>query len=485
MPLTFANSNITFSALSFLLTYTLVFRLLLWKRGVNFFYLYSSASIATKISIGFLVVSLVPILIISTVSFQSSERLIVKNEIDYLESVADFKVQRIDNFFENLQRDLLTAQDYYNVKTNLPIVSQYLNDKENDKYKQAKATLDGQLKTFQRSKGFLEFILVDNEGVVVYITENVHTSSDLGQPIVLNGENVIQLFDNQELIFSPIFKSDFAASGFEILASAPVFGFDNKKIGHIIFAVDMGPVYDLIQDTTGLGETGETLIGASVEPHADHAIGGHSSSLQISHTFFLNPLRYDPDAALNRTIVIGSEIGVPIQESSQGIEGSGVSVDYRGVSVVAAWRHLSSVDWGLVAKIDSNEAFEPIFGLRSSILAITLALIVAVLVLGLLVSRSISRPIQELSMFAEKTGEGDYKQKIPELSIKSKDEIGKLANSFNVMLGRIFSSQMVLREKVDELEKFQKITVGREIRMAELKKQIIELKSGKTKKKEG
>jgi len=39
-------------------------------------------------------------------------------------------------------------------------------------------------------------------------------------------------------------------------------------------------------------------------------------------------------------------------------------------------------------------------------------------------------------------------------------------------------TELSLEKKVDELERFKKITIDREIRMVELKKQIDDLKSG-------
>ncbi|GAH16620.1 unnamed protein product, partial [marine sediment metagenome] len=72
------------------------------------------------------------------------------------------------------------------------------------------------------------------------------------------------------------------------------------------------------------------------------------------------------------------------------------------------------------------------------------------------------------------------------IDIKSKDEIGDLATSFEKMAQSLKKQQdnlenlvvertKELETKIDELQKYKKITVGRELKMVELKKRIKEL----------
>ncbi|MBN2043385.1 MAG: HAMP domain-containing protein [Anaerolineales bacterium] len=56
---------------------------------------------------------------------------------------------------------------------------------------------------------------------------------------------------------------------------------------------------------------------------------------------------------------------------------------------------------------------------------------VVAVVLGIVLSRTLSRPLQQLSAAAQKAATGDLSQKV---TVKSKDEIGALANSFNQMM---------------------------------------------------
>nr|MBI5455500.1 hypothetical protein [Candidatus Levybacteria bacterium] len=81
------------------------------------------------------------------------------------------------------------------------------------------------------------------------------------------------------------------------------------------------------------------------------------------------------------------------------------------------------------------------------------------------------------------------------LDVKGNDEFATLATNINKMLDDVDKSQESLKktdeelraqkanldQKVEELEKFQKLTVGRELKMIELKKQLEEIRKDKLK----
>lgn len=113
------------------------------------------------------------------------------------------------------------------------------------------------------------------------------------------------------------------------------------------------------------------------------------------------------------------------------------------------------------------------------------AVLIAV-ILGLFISNSISKPITELKDASNRIGRGNLNTKI---ELKSKDEIGELAFAFNQMTKGLKESREKLEEqtralakskgeveaKMGELEEFNRITFGREMKIVELKKRIEEL----------
>lgn len=274
------------------------------------------------------------------------------------------------------------VQDYFNIKTNLPIVNQFTSAQTNPARIAADKMLDDQLTVFRTNKALFDIMLVNPEGMVVYANNMEHHTRYMGDTLPGPGDTAFEE-GTKGIYLSDVFM---LGGRFEMLLTAPAHDLDGNYIGVIAFEVDMRPLYESIQDTTGLGETGETLVGTRV---GDTAV-------------FLNPLRHDKDAALKRRAPIGGPDAIPIQQAVQGKDGAGVSIDYRGEEIIAAWRHVPSVDWGLVAKIDTSEAYAAVNSLRRYAGLITWSSFAIALILMLLFSATITRPIGKLSDMARR-----------------------------------------------------------------------------------
>jgi len=105
---------------------------------------------------------------------------------------------------------------------------------------------------------------------------------------------------------------------------------------------------------------------------------------------------------------------------------------------------------------------------------------VTILILSLLAKKVVIDPIKKLKEGVKIIGGGNLTYK---MEVDTNDEIGDLTQSFNEMavkLGkshselenRVKKRTKELQEKVQELERFQKLAVGRELKMIELKKAL-------------
>ena len=121
----------------------------------------------------------------------------------------------------------------------------------------------------------------------------------------------------------------------------------------------------------------------------------------------------------------------------------------------------------------------------------TLLLITITVILVNFLTTKILGPLLKLEEGARIVGGGnlDYR-----LDIKTEDEVGEVAREFNKMTEKLKESRRGLEEakagleikvkertkelqkRVDELERFHRVTVGREMKMIELKKEIERLK---------
>lgn len=118
-------------------------------------------------------------------------------------------------------------------------------------------------------------------------------------------------------------------------------------------------------------------------------------------------------------------------------------------------------------------------GIYWTIVGILITILVAVF-MGFTVARLITKPIEILNKITKEVASGNLEQ---EIYFNSKDEIGDLAKSFNVMVKKVKEAKENIEGKVKdrtlELEKTNKFMVGRELKMIELKKEILKLKQTK------
>ncbi len=141
-------------------------------------------------------------------------------------------------------------------------------------------------------------------------------------------------------------------------------------------------------------------------------------------------------------------------------------------------------------------------------LVIIFAVLILSIFIGLWISKTLTDPIRNLSYIINEFSKNP--QSSVRVPVQSRDDIGMLAKNFNAMADRIsksyveinsanqqlkagnqqlhasnqqlgasnqqlISTEKTLKEKLHELEVFNKVTIGRELKMIELKKEIEEL----------
>ncbi len=112
--------------------------------------------------------------------------------------------------------------------------------------------------------------------------------------------------------------------------------------------------------------------------------------------------------------------------------------------------------WYLVLDVKHSEAFGPINTLRNRVIVLSIIILLVLVAIILVIARSISRPIINLTKATKLIAGGNLEHK---LTIKSKDETGQLAKSFNRMTDDLRSSQYeLLSARNDWVNTFDSIT---------------------------
>lgn len=395
-------------------------------------------SIRLKLVIMFLGIAMIPVIFVGLITYQNYSNSIKTMTLSKMQVIASYKSQQIEIYFSGLKSDIETAQGFYNVRKNLPILSRLKASTSENEYSGTKKMLDDQLYKVKSALGLKDIMLVDLKGDVVYTTShknhlmNIREWTDTGQKAFKKGLGMI--------CFSDVFEKTGIAgeSGkFVLTVNAPVHDLNNVLSGVVVYEVGMETIYKIIQDLTGLGNTGETLIGKNIGNQA----------------VFLNILRHDPDSVLKRKVEMGSNSALPLQAALSGGKGVGESIDYRGRKVISAWQFIPMLDWGLVAKIDSDEAYSDAANLGNLVILIIFIVIVLSGILAVSISQSISVPINRLSRGVELIGSGNLDCKV---GTNQKDEIGQLSRAFDKMtsdLKNITASRDELNNEISERKK--------------------------------
>jgi len=381
----------------------------------------------SKLILLFLAFTLVPLVLFGTIVFSQARNILQTVRTAQLDTIADLKKDKIETFFHEREGDIRSAQDFRNIRTNLPVLSMPAVDRTAPAYVQAKKSLDDQMKTFQESYGYLDVMLLDPQGKVVYASDDEHSTVQLGKPL-----HDRKFFEEGKkgIYFTDVFFGTEGDRRVEMIGIAPVRDLQGAFVGAVAIEIDMGPIFKFIQDTTGLGTTGEALIARK----------------EGNETLFLSPLQHDPNAALKKVVSLQEKIAVPAIKAAQGENGSGITYDYHGEEVLAAWRYIPFLRWGLVTKIDASEVFAPVRTLRALVIFIGIFIVLIGAVAAQAIARTVTGPIVSLQKGAEAIAAGDLSHRVGTFA---QDEVGRLSRAFDAMTDAI---DQRVRERTIELE---------------------------------
>lgn len=396
--------------------------------------------ITTKFIFWFLLVALVPLGISIYVSYNSSRRALRQEVANSLFAVADNKASQIETY-------LLAQKQNANMLTSMPELGLAA-----DKFSGNQDELAGDLgdvsgecrsilQYYQRLFGYEDIFLVQPDGEIILSAKGVRSVKSLYEEALVKKSELAQVFIKAKAS-QDTEVSDFEYSPFEKKATcfiaAPIFK-ENSLIGLVIIQMGNRLLYGFTRDYTGLGKTGETILASRMGEDA----------------VFIAPVRFDPQAEFERKIRIGvDKEGLDIQRSFLPEISLSLARDYRGHEVLAVYRYLPTFRIGMVVKMDTEEVFSSAARLRNTLLAISFTLLTLVVIMAVVIAYSISKPIKELTETSKIISSGNLSARA---GIKSEDEIGELAVSFNQMTDSLIESRMSVEQKKIEVEEQKRL----------------------------
>jgi PAS domain S-box-containing protein len=373
--------------------------------------------IRSKLILAFLFIALSLVMLTNGLFYVSAKKNLTRQTLNHLESVASIQHHRIHGIVtQNLERWGLVAS-----RTQLRISLAAFNvDGSHEHQVRMNTILHDAKESISDFKNISLFAL---DGTVIASTD----AEKIGE----NHAAAVFFVQGQQKTSVDHFFFD-KEQQLMVTFSGPVY-LQNKLLGVLVIESVVDNIATSISDYTGLGKTGETIL-AKRDEHGD--------------ALFLMPTRFDKQAAL-RLVIPKQEVEKPITRIFQGIyDVLSDSVDYRGVPVLAATRHVEDTDWGIVVKIDRDEAFAPVRQMRNLLVLVVVASLILIILVSLYFARSITLPIIKLTEVAKNIAQGQVAGRADETF---RDETGVLANAFNTMTDNLITTHKNLESKVKQL----------------------------------
>jgi PAS domain S-box-containing protein len=337
-----------------------------------------------------LAIGLLPTLIVSGIGYATTSNELTSKTVDQLVSTASKQEQKINGLLQQRQEEVTTLINRFDLQTAL-----------------------GQYLTFgnARDRSTMDGILLDKKIQTPDIQSITITD--------LNGKILASTIDGTE--GSTLLPEQYAVdptSGASItVREDPRDSIDklnittkvivNKKdsgIVNVVFRID--DITAAIQDYTGLGITGETVV---------------ASKDKTGNSISLFPLRFDTDAALTKNL---NSLNLFTTKTTS------VATDYRGNQVLVTPRAIGFSDWVIATKIDMDEALAPVVQLRNTFIITLILSSIGIMILTLWLTGFFSRPILRIARAAQQIGKGNFSVRV---NMKRDDEIGVLGDSINTM----------------------------------------------------
>ena len=285
--------------------------------------------------------------------------------------------------------------------------------------------------------GFYDAFLIDPTGYVFYtvtkesdyqtnMVSGRYSNSNLGRLV----QQVMQSKRFGIADFEEYAPSNNQAASF---VATPVTSADGKLLFVLALQVSITDINAVMQERTGLGETGETyLVGPD------------------------KLMRSDSRFSKTSTILKQEVDTLSVDEALKNKEGVHIIPDYRGVPVLSAYIDLglnelfgTNFEYAVIAEIDEEEALQSVADFTAQMLTLSVVILLAVIAVAWMVAQAISKPILLVANTVQQIATNqDLTLQVP---VTSKDEIGHMTETFNHMIGVIRNSMKVVQSAANSV----------------------------------
>ncbi|MGZ8158417.1 MAG: sensor histidine kinase [Methylobacter sp.] len=394
--------------------------------------LLSRHSLARRLLAGLLLISVVPLAGLALLNLRNFETELTRTVIADVASIADKKADQIDTYINERRVDMRLLShfpDISNIFTALQ--AGHKAGIDSAAYRQAAAHAEALLTELAVGYGYYDMLLINPTGDVIFslkkeadFNTNLRTGPYRDTVLGQGFQSSMALLSTEFTAFDVYAPSANKTAAF---ITAPLLS-NGMPIGVLAAQMNLEILQPVLEDRTGLAETGEAILAQETQ-------GLVSYTSHLRHLANVAPLNQIPI----------EKAAPPMQHALHGERGQGLSVDYAGHDVVAAWRYLPGLHWGMVVKIDAKEVLASLVKLRFHTALVLGALVCMAGAAAFFLGFSIITPLHQFIKAINEIARGDFNQRV---GLSRQDELGQLAVAFNRMADELQSGRDTLEQTV-------------------------------------
>ncbi|UZQ49468.1 methyl-accepting chemotaxis protein [Clostridium kluyveri] len=388
-----------------------------------------------------ILISLLSIIVCTGLAMQlynSSKNILVQ---DVRQTMPNFVTQGSENINQFVINQF-TILEGLGSSENLPTTVNNNTDIQNIKEILSKKT---------KSLGSLRMAVINSQGTAIYDNgeiEDVKNTDYFKKAI--NGEKVVTdpikigKEDSPVMVYAVPIKTNNNITG--VLISIR----DGYELSSFVKNIKYGKSGDIIV----LNKQGETIGHSNIEIA--------KKSINIKEPTETNTNKKNVDTVTSATAKIIDKdsdfINIPdlVKQMTNGKSGFG-NHTFNGVERFIIYGPIGKLGWSMAIEVNKSEVLSGLTSLRMKCIAISIVFLILSIIIGYLIAKNISDPINYLTKICKQMANGNFVFSIKDDYIKRKDEIGNLAVGFNKI--RINVSEIIqnLIEEAKNMDKSVKI----------------------------
>ncbi len=349
-----------------------------------------------KILLITVVISLIALMLLGVTSYISMKIVLTEEITGNLIEIAKIQKERLDNLIEQNSERIALIKSRTQLRISL---KNYIKSGEHRNIDKINTILNDAKTSIAK---FETISVLTLDGKVIASTDSKVIGLDYAaKDFFVKGQ--------KEDVIGSFFLSN--TNELMMYLSGPLI-YDNQLLGVIAIDANADKIVAFITDYSGLGKTGYTRIIKKIGDA--YVISAHRNTNQpIIYFDNIKTIGVISKRSLQPDVFVFEDV-----------------IDSQNKRVIAVSNFLEKVGFGLNVRVNYAEAFAKLFYLRNIMITIIIISVILIMVLSLILANSLVKPIVHLAHFAEAISNGNLDEKI---IIKSHDEIGLLAQSFNQM----------------------------------------------------